>query len=76
MTETWRRRDVVVGGGYPPGNDHISPKNGIFEDDFPFPKVGYVNPLEGTVDASENIGKKPTVNKLKAYETMGYSPTG
>ena len=26
---------------------NISPKNGIFEDDFPFPKVGYVNPLEG-----------------------------
>ena len=24
------------------------PKNGTFEDDFPFPKVGYVNPLEGT----------------------------
>ena len=29
---------------------NISPKNGIlnFEDDFPFPKVGYVNSLEGT----------------------------
>ena len=26
---------------------NISPKNGIFEDDFPFPKVGYVNSLEG-----------------------------
>ena len=26
---------------------NISPKNGIFEDDFPFPKVGYVNPLKG-----------------------------
>ena len=26
---------------------NISPKNGIFDDDFPFPKVGYVNPLEG-----------------------------
>ena len=23
------------------------PKNGIFEDDFPFPQVGYVNFLEG-----------------------------
>ena len=23
------------------------PKNGIFEDDFPFPQVGYVNVLEG-----------------------------
>ena len=26
---------------------NISPQNGIFEDDFPFPKVGYVNSLEG-----------------------------
>ena len=24
-------------------------KIGIFEDDVPFPKVGYVNPLEGTL---------------------------
>ena len=24
-------------------------QNGIFEDDFPFPQVGYVNPLEGTI---------------------------
>ena len=28
---------------------NISPKNGMFEDDFPFPKVGYVNPLEGNI---------------------------
>ena len=28
---------------------NISPKNGIFEDDFPFPKVGYVNSLEGNL---------------------------
>ena len=26
------------------------PKNGIFEDDFPFPQVGYVNSLEGISD--------------------------
>ena len=26
---------------------NISPKKCHFEDDFPFPKVGYVNPLEG-----------------------------
>ena len=26
---------------------NISPKNGTFEDDFPFPKVGYVNLLDG-----------------------------
>ena len=31
---------------------NISPKNGTFEDDFPFPKVGYVNPL--IVIAPEN----------------------
>ena len=28
---------------------NISPKNGMFEDDFPFPQVGYVNFLEGNV---------------------------
>ena len=28
---------------YPPGNDHISPEKVHFEDDFPFPQVGYVN---------------------------------
>ena len=27
---------------------NISPQNGIFEDDFPFPQVGYVNFLEGS----------------------------
>ena len=31
---------------YPPGNSHI-PQKWHFEDDFPFPKVGYVNSLEG-----------------------------
>ena len=33
---------------------NISPKNGIFEDDFPFPKVGYVNPLEGNTSSLSN----------------------
>ena len=32
---------------YPPGNAHISPQKWHFEDDFPFPKVGYVSSLEG-----------------------------
>ena len=32
---------------YPPGNEHI-PQKWQFEDDFPFPQVGYVNSLEGT----------------------------
>ena len=27
---------------------NISPQNSIFEDEFPFPQVGYVNFLEGT----------------------------
>ena len=34
---------------YPPGNDHISPQNGILSRWFSeLPKVGYVNSLEGT----------------------------
>jgi len=28
----------------------MSPENGIFEDDFPFPQVGYVNFLEGNLN--------------------------
>ena len=32
--------------GYPPGNKHI-PQKWHFENDFPFPKVGYVSSLEG-----------------------------
>ena len=31
-----------------PINNGIIPQKCHFEDDFPFPKVGYVNPLEGT----------------------------
>jgi len=31
---------------YPLGNQHI-PQKWHFEDDFPFPQVGYVNSLEG-----------------------------
>ena len=33
---------------YPPGNEHI-PRKWHFKDDFPIPKVGYVNSLEGNV---------------------------
>ena len=29
---------------------NISPSQGIFEDDFPFPNVGYVSSLEGTCE--------------------------
>ena len=35
---------------YPPGNLHIPLMFGIFEDDFPFPQVGYVNFLENNSD--------------------------
>ena len=28
---------------------NISPEKSIFEDDFPFPKVGYVSSLEGII---------------------------
>ena len=34
-------------GFYPPGNEHV-PSQASSEDDFPFPKVGYVSSLEGT----------------------------
>ena len=36
---------VVLKKAYPAGNQHI-PHQGTFEDDFPFPKVGYVSSLE------------------------------
>jgi len=32
---------------YPPGKKNISPQKWHFGDDFPLPKVGYVNSLEG-----------------------------
>ena len=32
---------------YPPGNIFLTPSQGTFEDDFPFPEVGYVSSLEG-----------------------------
>ena len=42
-------RHVTENYEYPPGNQHI-PQKWHFEDDFPFPKVGYVNPLEGNIN--------------------------
>ena len=41
FSEAWNIRSTLQG-------TNISLKNGIFEDDFPFPKVGYVNSLGGT----------------------------
>ena len=41
------RKGSDFSGGSTLQETNISPKNGIFEDDFPFPQVGYVNPLEG-----------------------------
>ena len=37
---------MLIGLYYPPGKYHI-PYQGTFEDDFPFPQVGYVSSLEG-----------------------------
>ena len=34
------------------------PYQGIFEDEFPFPQVGYVISLEGTVDRNQKSGVK------------------
>ena len=47
-------RDNYYGNDYPPGNYHIPPK-WHFEDEFPFPKVGYVNFLEG-ISYSHAVG--------------------
>ena len=52
------RRDTLQG-------TNISPKNGTFEDDFPFPQVGYVNSLEGIFCfhvLKERGSKKATAN--------------
>ena len=43
---------------YPPGNQHI-PQKWHFEDDFPFPKVGYVNSLEGIFKSRESRQSGP-----------------
>ena len=44
---TWKPHKLEYPVGvYPPGNWHIYWKAN-FKDDFPFPKVGYVNSLEG-----------------------------
>ena len=45
---------------YPPGNESISPQKWHVEDDFPFPKVGYVNSLEGTLPKAD-ISDKPKI---------------
>ncbi len=39
---------------YPPGNEHI-PYQGAFEDEFPFPQVGYVSSLEDISECSGDI---------------------
>ena len=40
---------------------NIFPKNGIFEDDFPFPQVGYVSSLEGILMRS-HISPLPSLD--------------
>ena len=37
--------NLILPINYPPGNQHI-PYQGMFEDDFLFPKVGYVSSLQ------------------------------
>ena len=38
-----------------PSRELTYPQKWHFEDDFPFPKVGYVNPLEGKTSPSANL---------------------
>ena len=40
---------------YPPGNDHTSPFKGTFEDDVPFPQMGYVSIVDGKCLNKRNI---------------------
>ena len=54
--------------GCPAGNN-LSSFKGTLEDDFPFPKVGYVSFLEGIIIAVSRAGinKKPTQQRALYY---------
>jgi len=41
------KKNIYSSGAIPSWKLTYPPKKGPFEDDFPFPKVGYVNSLEG-----------------------------
>ena len=43
---------------------NISPQKWHFEDDFPFPKVRYVNPLEGNIQARKTSGSAKVLNLI------------
>jgi len=43
---------------------HISPNNGTVEDDFPFPRLGYVSSLEGNVTFERKRAKQHNPGKL------------
>jgi len=53
--DTWHFFDPT--NKYPPRNSH-PPKIGIFEDDFPLPKVGYVSSLEH-ISMTLKVNKTP-----------------
>ena len=67
---------------------NISPHQGIFEDDFPFPKVGYVSSLQGILppmslpDVPQNpisstlISGPPRAIAVCARQSAGASPSG
>ena len=70
----WRCRTGGVGPGEVTwGNNllgtNIYTQNGIFEDDFPFPKVGYVNSLEGI---SNIISHVSTVWSMFVWDLRGW----
>ena len=68
---TWKQGDGrgcgldFVGG--PPGNQHIT-FQGSFEDDVPFPKVGYVSSLEFFFFAGNLVRKEVDVPKAIKFE--------
>ena len=45
----------------------ISPQKGTFEDDFPFPQVGYVNSLEGRLIMVDFVVNSPLIQSLLLF---------
>ena len=52
---------------------NISPKKGTFEDDFPFPKVGYVSFLAGNIPS--NGLKPPTIVQVSTCPDLRRGPS-
>ena len=56
---------IIIHGGYPPGNDHISPEKSILSRWFSeLPQVGYVNFLEGIV-LTINFGVVIAISRIR-----------